>query len=198
MTLLRAAGFSLSFGSRVLFDDLTVVVEEDERVGLVGVNGSGKSTLLRLLAGEMQPDSGDRQLRRGTRITYLPQEPSFLPGATVAGELSVAQAPLRQALAEHQLLGDRLGTLSGSALDRAQALAADDPSLVWLALSIIGTALDGAAAVAAFARLRGPARALMAGAEGSAVRGHHSRYREEHRSPRPVRRMGRAAPSRLA
>lgn len=121
MTLLRAAGFSLSFGSRVLFDDLTVVVEEDERVGLVGVNGSGKSTLLRLLAGEMQPDSGDRQLRRGTRITYLPQEPSFLPGATVAGELSVAQAPLRQALTEHQLLGDRLGTLSGSALDRAVA-----------------------------------------------------------------------------
>src|SRR5271154_6599355 len=113
MTLLRAAGFSLSFGSRVLFDDLTMVVEEAEHVGLVGVNGSGKSTLLRLLAGEMQPDTGDRQLRRGTRITYLPQEPTFPPEATVAGELSVAQAPLRDALAEHQALGDLLGTLSG-------------------------------------------------------------------------------------
>jgi ABC transport system ATP-binding/permease protein len=121
MTLLRAASFSLSFGSRVLFDDLTVVVEEGERVGLVGVNGSGKSTLLRLLAGEMQPDTGDRQVRRATRITYLPQEPTFPAGATVAGELSVAQAPLRQALAEHQLLGERLGTLSGQALDRAVA-----------------------------------------------------------------------------
>jgi ATP-binding cassette subfamily F protein uup len=119
MTLLRAAGFSLSFGSRVLFDDLTMVVEEGERLGLVGVNGSGKSTLLRLLAGEMQPDVGDRQLRRGTRITYLPQEPTFPTGATVAGELAVAQAPLREALAEHQTLGEHLATLSGQALDKA-------------------------------------------------------------------------------
>ncbi len=119
MTLLRAAGFSLSFGSRVLFEDLTMVVEEGERVGLVGVNGSGKSTLLRLLAGERTPDTGERQLRRGTRITYLPQEPSFPAGATVAGELSVAQAPLRHALAEHQELAERLGHLSGHALDRA-------------------------------------------------------------------------------
>ena len=121
MTLLRAADFSLAFGSRVLFEGLTMVVEEGERVGLVGVNGSGKSTLLRLLAGEMQPDTGERQLRRGTRITYLPQEPTFPPDATVAGELSVAQAPLREALAEHQLAGDLLGTLSGQALDRAVA-----------------------------------------------------------------------------
>jgi ABC transport system ATP-binding/permease protein len=119
MTLLRAAGFSLSFGSRVLFNDLTMVVEEGERLGLVGVNGSGKSTLLRLLAGEMAPDVGDRQLRRGTRITYLPQEPTFPVAATVAGELSVAQAPLREALAEHQVLSDRLGTLAGPALDKA-------------------------------------------------------------------------------
>ena len=119
MTLLRAAGFSLSFGSRVLFEDLTMVVEEGERVGLVGVNGSGKSTLLRLLACETTPDTGERQLRRGTRITYLPQEPSFPAGATVAGELSVAQASLRQALTEHQDLAERLGRLAGPALDRA-------------------------------------------------------------------------------
>jgi ABC transport system ATP-binding/permease protein len=119
MTLLRAADLSLSFGSRTLFDDLTIVVEEGERIGLVGVNGSGKSTLLRLLAGEMLPDVGERQLRRGTRVTYLPQEPSFPEDATVSGELSVAQTPLRNALAEHRALADRLGVLTGEAMERA-------------------------------------------------------------------------------
>ena len=71
MTLLRAADVSLSFGSRTLFHDLTLVVEEDERVGLVGVNGSGKSTLMRILAGELRPDAGELQLRRGARVTFL-------------------------------------------------------------------------------------------------------------------------------
>ena len=95
MTLLRAADFKLSFGSRTLFENLTLTLEEGERVGLVGVNGSGKSTLMKLLAGVSPPDSGELQLRRGCRVTYLPQEPEFPAGATVESELSVAEAPLR-------------------------------------------------------------------------------------------------------
>ena len=121
MTLLRAADVSLSFGSRTLFHDLTLVVEEDERVGLVGVNGSGKSTLMRILAGEVRPDGGELQLRRGARVTFLPQEPEFPPGATVAGELSVAQAPLREALEAHHALAHELGSLHGEAQERATA-----------------------------------------------------------------------------
>ncbi len=121
MTLLRAADVSLSFGSRTLFHDLTLVVEEDERVGLVGVNGSGKSTLMRILAGELRPDAGELQLRRGARVTFLAQEPEFPPAATVAGELSVAQAPLREALAEHHALSHQLGSLRAEPLDRAGA-----------------------------------------------------------------------------
>ena len=119
MTLLRAADVSLSFGSRTLFHDLTLVVEEDERVGLVGVNGSGKSTLMRILAGELQPDAGELQLRRGARVTFLAQEPRFPPGATVAGELSVAQAPLREALEAHHALAHQLAALEGEAQARA-------------------------------------------------------------------------------
>jgi len=121
LTLLRAADVSLSFGSRTLFHDLTLVVEEDERVGLVGVNGSGKSTLMRILAGELPPDTGALQLRRGTRVTFLPQEPSFPDGATIAGELSVAQAPLREALEQHHALAHQLGSLGGEGLARATA-----------------------------------------------------------------------------
>jgi ABC transport system ATP-binding/permease protein len=110
MTLLRAANVSLSFGSRTVFQNLTLTIEEGERVGLVGVNGSGKSSLMKILAGAAPADEGELQLRRGARVTYLPQEPEFPPGATVASELSVAQAPMRDALATHAELSRRLET----------------------------------------------------------------------------------------
>jgi ATP-binding cassette subfamily F protein uup len=110
VTLLHAAGLGLSFGSRTVFDGLTFTIEEGERIGLVGVNGSGKSSLMRMLARAADPDRGEIQLRRGATVTYLPQEPTFPDGATVASELEVARAPLRTALDAHAALSARLGT----------------------------------------------------------------------------------------
>jgi ABC transport system ATP-binding/permease protein len=104
MTLLRVAEVSLAFGSRTLFDDIEFVIEEGERVGLVGVNGCGKSTLMKIFALELKPDRGVLQLQRGTSVTFLPQEPTFQPGATVRSELEVAQAPLRAAIEEEAKL----------------------------------------------------------------------------------------------
>jgi ATP-binding cassette subfamily F protein uup len=108
VTLLHAAGLGLSFGSRTVLDGLTLTLEEGERVGLVGVNGSGKSSLMRILARGAAPDRGEVQLRRGALVTYLPQEPEFPPGATVASELEVARAPLRMALEAHAAVAARL------------------------------------------------------------------------------------------
>ncbi len=108
MTLLHAAGLGLSFGSRAVFDALTFTIDEGERVGLVGVNGSGKSSLMRMLARAAEPDQGEIQLRRGATVTYLPQEPAFREGATVASELEVARAALRDAIDGHAALSARL------------------------------------------------------------------------------------------
>jgi ATP-binding cassette subfamily F protein uup len=108
VTLLHAAGLGLSFGSRTVFDALTFTIEEGERVGLVGVNGSGKSSLMKMLARAAEPDRGELQLRRGATVTYLPQEPVFPEGATVASELEVASAPLRAALDAHAAATARL------------------------------------------------------------------------------------------
>ncbi|MBS2023206.1 MAG: ABC-F family ATP-binding cassette domain-containing protein [Deltaproteobacteria bacterium] len=108
MTLLRAANLGLAFGTRTLFDQLELVIEEGERVGLVGVNGCGKSTLMKILAGAMKPDSGEIQLQRGAAVTYLPQEPEFPAGSTVKSELLVAHRPLRDAIEAHAALSARI------------------------------------------------------------------------------------------
>jgi ABC transport system ATP-binding/permease protein len=129
VTLLHAAGLGLSFGSRTIFDGLTLTLGEGERVGLVGVNGSGKSSLMRILARAAPPDRGEVQLRRGALVTYLPQEPSFPSGATVASELEVARAPLRAALDAHASLSARLAAEADPAThDRllAELAAASD------------------------------------------------------------------------
>jgi ATP-binding cassette subfamily F protein uup len=125
VTLLRAANLSLAFGARTLFADLDLVVEEGERVGLIGVNGSGKSTLMKILAGALQPDSGEIQRRRGASVTYLPQEPEFPAGATVASELTVANHKLRDALARHADLSTRLSQAAGAAQEKMLAQLSD-------------------------------------------------------------------------
>ncbi len=122
MTLLHAAGLRLVHGSRTIFDGLSLTLDEGERVGLVGVNGSGKSSLMRILARAAEPDGGEVQLRRGASVTYLPQEPTFPEGATVASELEVARAPLRAALAAHAALSSRLAA-EGDEAAHARPLA---------------------------------------------------------------------------
>lgn len=122
MTLLRAANINLAFGNRTLFDNVEMVIEETERVGLVGVNGSGKSTLMKIMAGEMKADGGLIQIQRGARIMWLPQEPTFPPGSTIASELEVAQAPLKAALDEHQQISES-GNFDDKNMDRMSALS---------------------------------------------------------------------------
>jgi ATP-binding cassette subfamily F protein uup len=118
VTLLRAANVQLSFGSRTVFQGLTLTIEEGERVGLIGVNGSGKSSLMKILAGASRADAGELQLRRGARVTYLPQEPEFPEGATVASELAVSQGPLREALTAHAELSRKLESTPAEAHEK--------------------------------------------------------------------------------
>ncbi|MBF0376242.1 MAG: ABC-F family ATP-binding cassette domain-containing protein [Desulfamplus sp.] len=72
-----------TYGEEALFEDLSLNIKADERLGLIGGNGSGKSTLLRLIAGEATADSGEKYLKQFTKLVYLPQEDRLNPDKTV-------------------------------------------------------------------------------------------------------------------
>lgn len=75
MSLLTAHDLSMAYGPLDVFEGVQLAVAQGDRIGLVGPNGEGKTTLLRILAGELQPTSGQVHKRRGLRLGYLPQIP---------------------------------------------------------------------------------------------------------------------------
>lgn len=81
--LLGAERISLSFATTDVFRDLTIGVQESDRIGIVGKNGDGKSTLIRLFAKIQEPDSGQVTTRSGITVGILDQVDDFEPGATI-------------------------------------------------------------------------------------------------------------------
>ncbi len=81
--LLTCERLTKSYTSRPLFNDLSFSLFEGDHVGLVGPNGSGKSTLMKIVAGVEEADSGNRAVRKGVRIGYVPQDPVFAHGKTI-------------------------------------------------------------------------------------------------------------------
>jgi ATP-binding cassette subfamily F protein uup len=81
--LISAHNLTHSFASRNLFRQVSLGVFEGDRIGLVGPNGAGKSTLMKILGRELKPDQGEVTYRRGLRVGFLPQTPTFKPGETL-------------------------------------------------------------------------------------------------------------------
>ena len=90
--LLGAEGISLSYPTKDVFDDVTVGIDQGDRIGIVGRNGDGKSSLLRLLAGIQEPDSGRVTRRSGIRFGVLTQDDDLQLGATVRQAIVGEQA----------------------------------------------------------------------------------------------------------
>lgn len=97
--LLTCQQISKSYRARPLFQNLTIAVEEREKLGIIGPNGSGKSTLVKIMSGLVEPDQGSVVLKKGLRVCYLAQTDVFV-GETAEDVLKHAVKPL--ALDEHE------------------------------------------------------------------------------------------------
>ncbi|MEO3945575.1 ABC-F family ATP-binding cassette domain-containing protein [Gorillibacterium sp. CAU 1737] len=92
--LLQAVNISKSYGVRPVLSHITMLVNEREKIGLVGVNGAGKSTFLQIIAGEMSYDSGDIFKAKETTIGYLAQNSGLDSASTIRQEMLEVFEPL--------------------------------------------------------------------------------------------------------
>jgi len=84
MTYLSTENLSKHFGIKPLFEDLTFGISRGDKTALIAPNGTGKSTLLKILAGEMEPDSGKVMTRNGIQVGFLAQEPDMDESMTIS------------------------------------------------------------------------------------------------------------------
>jgi ATP-binding cassette, subfamily F, member 3 len=88
--MISLSGICVDFGAFRLLEDVSFLINRDDKLGLVGRNGAGKTTLLRLMTGNQSPTSGQIEMPKGLNIGYLPQEKRFNEKMTVFQEAMLA------------------------------------------------------------------------------------------------------------
>ena len=83
MNVISLQNIEKSYGTRLLFTDVSITFTNQKRLGLVGINGTGKSTFLKILTGQMEADKGSIERNGKASIHYLAQSPNFDEGDTL-------------------------------------------------------------------------------------------------------------------
>ena len=96
MILLTLQNITKSFGLNTVLKDVSLTLQQGQRMGLIGVNGSGKSTLFNIITGELAPDSGAVSLPRGTSVGLLTQHADISGDGTVLEEMNRVFEPVRK------------------------------------------------------------------------------------------------------
>jgi ATP-binding cassette subfamily F protein uup len=108
-SLINVSAISKTFGIAPLFENISLNINEGDRVGLIGPNGAGKSTLLEILTGRREPDTGNVALKKATRLAYVTQDSQFPEGLTVRQVVHRAMAEAK--VAEEEKLAREAETL---------------------------------------------------------------------------------------
>lgn len=108
--MISVDGLTVEFGGTTLFSNVSFVINEKDRIALMGKNGAGKSTLLKILSGTRQASRGKISAPKDTVIAYLPQHLMTEDGRTVFEETAQAFAHLHQMEAEIERLNKELET----------------------------------------------------------------------------------------
>lgn len=118
MIILQANKIERSFAGEVLFDNISLQVDERDRIALVGKNGAGKSTLLKILVGEEEPTSGEINKKRDLSLSYLAQDSRFESSNTIYDEMLHVFDSLRKTEKTLRQMEQEMGEKTGADLDK--------------------------------------------------------------------------------
>ena len=118
MIILQANKIERSFAGEVLFDNISLQVDERDRIALVGKNGAGKSTLLKILVGEEEPTSGEINKKRDLSLSYLAQDSRFESSNTIYDEMLHVFDDLRKTEKTLRQMELEMGEKTGADLDK--------------------------------------------------------------------------------
>ena len=118
MIILQANKIERSFAGEVLFDNISLQVDERDRIALVGKNGAGKSTLLKILVGEEEPTSGEINKKRDLSLSYLAQDSRFESSNTIYDEMLHVFDDLRKTEKTLRQMELAMGEKTGADLEK--------------------------------------------------------------------------------
>ena len=118
MIILSGNKIERSFAGQVLFDSISIQVDERDRIALVGKNGAGKSTLLKILVGEETATSGELSTKRDLSLSYLAQDSRFESENTIYDEMLHVFDAVREMETRLRSLEEQMGVASGIDLDQ--------------------------------------------------------------------------------
>lgn len=110
MNLMTLENISKSYSEKTLLKDISLGINEGEKIGLIGVNGTGKSTLLKIIAGAEEAESGTITKANKVRVEYLPQNPDYDEEATVLEQVFKGTSSEMKLLGEYQDVLEKINT----------------------------------------------------------------------------------------